>query len=206
MRLTVTDNQGASNNVTHSVTVTPPNQPPTADFSPSCNDLQCTFTDHSSDPDGRVVGWSWRFGDGSVSNTQNPTHTYNAAGTYTVQLTVTDDQGAPGTTSQSLTVTAPPPPNQRPVVNAGLDQNVLVGALFSLNGASFTDPDHNGPWTVTIDWGDGNSSQFTASEGAINASHTYITLLPATYTLTITVTDPGGLSGSGSKVVKVTTL
>ena len=40
---------------------------------------------------------------------------------------------------------------------------VLIGALFSLQRASFSDPDHNGPWTVTIDWGDGNSNRFTAS-------------------------------------------
>ena len=84
---------------------------------------------------------------------------------------------------------------------------LALGALFNLSGASFSDPDHNGPWTVTIDWGDNTSPRtFTASEGPINASHTYITVLPATYTLTITVTDPGGLSGSASKMVKVTTL
>jgi hypothetical protein len=91
-------------------------------------------------------------------------------------------------------------------VNAGGDQSVPIGLLFSLSGASFSDPDHNGPWTVTIDWGDGNTSRFTASEGSISASHSYITLLPATYTLTITVRDPGGLSGSDSKKVSVTTL
>jgi len=116
---------------------------------------------------------------------------------------------AGGSTSASFSIscsTPPPPPNQRPVVNAGGDQGVLIGALFSLSGASFSDPDHNGPWTVTINWGDGNSLRFTAGEGSISASHSYITVLPATYTLTITVTDPGGLSASDSKTVRVTTL
>ena len=115
-------------------------------------------------------------------------------------------EGGSTSTSFSVSCPTPPPPNQRPVVNAGGNQGVLIGALFNLSGASFTDPDHNGPWTVTIDWGDGNSNRFTASEGPINASHTYLTILPATYTLTITVTDPGGLSGSDSKTVRVTTL
>src|SRR5256712_4445439 len=92
----------------------PPNQPPTAAFSASCTGLSCSFTDASSDPDGRVVGWSWAFGDVGTATTQSPSHTYGAAGTYTVQLTVTDDKGATGTTSQSVTVTAPPPPPNQP--------------------------------------------------------------------------------------------
>ncbi len=118
--------------------------------------------------------------------------------------TVNVPAGGSATASFTITCTAP---NQPPSVTAGIDQNVLIGALFNLSGASFSDPDHNGPWTVTIDWGDNTApSTFTASEGPINASHTYITVLPATYRLTITVTDPGGLSDSASKVVKVTTL
>src|SRR5205807_1032935 len=110
---TVRYDQGTSGSTSQSVTVTappPPNQPPSADFSASCTNLQCSFADGSSDPDGRVVRWSWRFGDGGTSSSQNPSHTYSSAGTYTVQLTVTDDQGATGSTSQSVTVTAPPPP------------------------------------------------------------------------------------------------
>jgi len=118
--------------------------------------------------------------------------------------TVNVPAGGSATASFTITCTAP---NQPPSVTAGIDQNVLIGALFNLSGASFSDPDHNGPWTVTIDWGDNTAPRtFTASEGPINASHTYITVLPATYRLTITVTDPGGLSDSASKVVKVTTL
>src|SRR5467141_115658 len=83
----------------------PPNQPPTASFSASCSGLSCGFTDASSDPGGLVASWSWAFGDGGTATTQSVSHAYGAAGTYTVQLTVTDNLGATGTTSQSVTVT-----------------------------------------------------------------------------------------------------
>jgi len=75
-----------------------PNKPPVADFSfsplqPSIRDT-VQFTDKSYDPDGKVVSWSWDFGDGVISTEQNPTHRYSADGTYTVTLKVTDDGGA----------------------------------------------------------------------------------------------------------------
>lgn len=78
---------------------------PTAAFSFSASDLTVSFTDASSDSDGSVVAWSWDFGNGVTSTGQNPDVTYGAAGTYTVMLTVTDDLGATGNTSQDVTVT-----------------------------------------------------------------------------------------------------
>jgi hypothetical protein len=85
------------------------NTPPNASFTFSCTDLSCTFSDTSSDPDGGSIGArSWSFGDGSISTAQNPSHSYAADGTYDVTLTVTDtDGGATGSTTQSVTVTAP---------------------------------------------------------------------------------------------------
>lgn len=51
------------------------------------------FTDESIDTDGQVVAWQWDFGDNRTSTERNPSHTYTAAGTYRVTLTVTDDTG-----------------------------------------------------------------------------------------------------------------
>jgi len=100
--LTVTDNQGATSSVSHSVTVSNGNQPPVASFTSSCSGLTCAFTSTSSDPDGTIAAYSWSFGDGGTSTDQNPTHTYALGGTtYTVTLTVTDNQGATNTVSQS---------------------------------------------------------------------------------------------------------
>jgi PKD repeat protein len=53
--------------------------------------LQVTFTDQSS---GAPTTWSWNFGDGATSTQQNPAHTYQAAGRYTVSLTVTNAGGS----------------------------------------------------------------------------------------------------------------
>src|SRR5207247_1584156 len=117
--LTVTDNQNATGSVSHPVTVTappPPNQPPVAAFTSSCTQLVCNFTSTSSDPDGTIASYRWTFGDGTAAvTTQNPSHTYTAGGTFTVTLTVTDNQNATGSVSHPVTVTAPPPPNQPPV-------------------------------------------------------------------------------------------
>ena len=86
---------------------TPTNEAPTAAFSFSPTDLSVAFTDASTDSDGSVVSWSWDFGDGNSSSDQNPTHAYGAYGTYTVELTVTDDDGATGTASESVTLSDP---------------------------------------------------------------------------------------------------
>ena len=83
-----------------------PNEPPTADFSVSADGLTVAFTDESVDSDGNITGWSWEFGDGSGSSLQNPSHTYSADGTYQVNLTVTDDDGATDTASASLVVSS----------------------------------------------------------------------------------------------------
>jgi len=93
----------------HTVTAPSGNVAPTASFTHACTDLDCTFTDESTDSDGTIASWSWTFGDGATSVGQNPTHTYGAGGTYTVGLTVTDNDGATDTASQDVTVTAPNP-------------------------------------------------------------------------------------------------
>ncbi|MGW6915201.1 collagenase [Kitasatospora sp. NPDC054939] len=88
-------------------TTTPPgNQAPTAAFGAAISGQNVSFTDRSTDPDGRIASRVWNFGDGTGSTVANPYKTYSAAGTYTVSLTVTDDKGAKATSTQSLVVGA----------------------------------------------------------------------------------------------------
>jgi len=183
--------------------------------------VNTSTTGGTPDPDGYTVSVS---GGGSQSIGTDGSVTFSglAAGSHTVSLsgiasnctvsggtsrTVNVPQGGTASVSYSIDCPTPPPPNQPPSVTAGGDQHVLVGLLFNLQGASFSDPDHNGPWTVTINWGDGQSDTFTASEGSISRSHSYpVTLLGATYTLRITVRDPDGATDSDSKTVFVDVL
>jgi len=94
--------------VTYRVPVLPGNNDPVADFSHTCTDLACSFTDLSSDSDGSINAWSWNFGDGTGSAEQDPDHTFAATGSYTVSLTVSDDDAATDVFSTLVSVTAAP--------------------------------------------------------------------------------------------------
>jgi PKD repeat protein len=60
----------------------------------------------SSDSDGTIVSYAWSFGDGATAAVATPDpHTYNTPGTYTISLTVTDDDGATHTAAKTVTVT-----------------------------------------------------------------------------------------------------
>src|SRR5439155_1350168 len=102
--VTVTDNLGATGSISHTVTVSAANQSPTAAFTSSCNALTCSFTSTSSDPDGSIAAYAWTFGDNATSTSQNPSHTYAAGGTFTVTLKVTDNLGATGSVSHTVTL------------------------------------------------------------------------------------------------------
>ena len=70
----------------------------TFDVPNSCEGL-VNFTDGSTSGPA-ITSWTWDFGDSNTGNTQNPTHTYAAAGTYTVQLTTCNAYGCASTSQQ----------------------------------------------------------------------------------------------------------
>jgi PKD repeat protein len=81
------------------------NTPPTASFTSTASGLTVSLNaSASSDPDGTITSYAWNFGDGTTGSGTPATHTYAAAGTYTIILTVTDNAGATGTTSRQITV------------------------------------------------------------------------------------------------------
>ena len=108
--LTVTDNEGATDDLAAEVTVTTTsgNQPPVAAFTTDCSALECTFTNGSTD-DGDFTS-SWDFGDGSPLSTEtSPVHAYEVdeLTPFTVILTVTDDDGETAVETQDISVSPP---------------------------------------------------------------------------------------------------
>jgi parallel beta-helix repeat protein len=90
------------------------NIPPIADFSyspekPVVNQTIIFNASNSTDPDGTIENYEWDFGDGNTTSTTEPiiTHSYALAGDYTVNLTVTDDDGATDSINKTITVYSP---------------------------------------------------------------------------------------------------
>ncbi len=67
--------------------------------------MRCDFdAGASSDIDGNIVGYAWEFGDGQTAAGVTAVHDYASSGTYTVRLTVTDNESAEGSEEQVITV------------------------------------------------------------------------------------------------------
>ena len=161
------------------------NSVPTAGFTYTTNELTADFTDQSTDPDpsGTVVGWSWNFGDGSTSDAQHPSYTYAAGGTYTVRLTVTDnDDATSAEASQDVTVSAPATGGGISLSATGYKDKGLQKADLAWSGATSTNVDvyrasekietaNDGFYTDNIDRRGGGSYTYKVCEaGTINCS------------------------------------
>jgi VCBS repeat-containing protein len=87
-----------SNIATVTITVDPVNDPPVADpngpYSGTVGVPVTFYGSNSSDCDGTIVSYDWDFGDGAAGSGVSPAHSYSTAGTYTVTLTVIDNDGA----------------------------------------------------------------------------------------------------------------
>lgn len=105
--LEVTSTDGCVNSVSRPVTVFPL---PEAAFSApdECFGKSTSFTDLSTISSGSVDAWAWDFGDGGTSNQSDPTHTYLAPNTYSVELTVTSDNNCTSTVIQDVVVSVNP--------------------------------------------------------------------------------------------------
>ncbi len=111
--LTVTDDDDAVSSCSTTASVTEgPNQDPICDADgPYAGTVGVAITfdgTDSSDPDGTIVSYVWDFGDGATATGAQPTHAYAAEGTFSVSLTVTDDDGAAATCTTEATIGLPP--------------------------------------------------------------------------------------------------
>jgi PKD repeat protein len=187
--LTVQDDEGATASGSKSVTVSLPNADPAALFSTQCQDNACEFDGAgSSDPDGQILSWNWKFGDGGTASGAQVAHQYVAAGSYSITLTVKDDAGASDSRSHTVTVSLP---NANPEAVFSVSCDALD---CSADAAGSADPDGQ---ITSWHWelGDGQSA---AGPGI---AHSYAAA--GTYTITLTVSDDDGASGTASHSVNV---
>ncbi|MGN6427593.1 MAG: PKD domain-containing protein [Leifsonia sp.] len=188
--LTTTDDSNATTSSTKQVTVTPPNQAPTAAFTSSANSLAVSVDGTgSSDPDGTIASYAWNFGDGGTGTGATASHTYAAGGTYAITLTVTDNQGATNSITKQVTVVKA---NVAPTASFTANAN---GLAVSVDGSASSDPDGS---IASYAWNFGDGGTGTGA----TASHTYASA--GTYTVTLTVTDNQSATGTASRSVIVT--
>nr|WP_239579286.1 PKD domain-containing protein [Microlunatus panaciterrae] len=191
VKLTVTDDKGATDSVTKTVTaVAPPaNVKPVAAFSFEVSDLSVAFDGSgSSDSDGSVASYAWDFGDGGSSDVAKPSHVFAAAGDYQVKLTVTDDKGATDSVTKTVTAVAPPA-NVKPVAAFSFEVSDLSVAF---DGSESSDSDGSVA-SYAWDFGDGGSSDV--------AKPSHVFAAAGDYQVKLTVTDDKGATDSVTKTV-----
>jgi hypothetical protein len=148
----------------------------------------------SSDVDGTIASYAWTQTSGTAVTLSGSgatrTFTPGTAGVRTFQLTVTDDDGATGNDSVTITVNAPGGGNLSPTANAGPDQTGEVGTLVTISGSASSDPDGT---IVSYAWS--QISGPSASLSGSGATRTFTPSAAGTYTFQLTVVDSGGATG-----------
>ncbi len=146
-----------------------------------------------------LTTYAWDFGDGTnfAGSVATATHSFTAAGTFTVTLVVTDDTGQKATVKTPVTVTAASAGSLTAGFTAS-PTNPVSGALVAFNAntstplASITQFD----W----DFGDGT----VINNGGMIINHTYNTPATANFTIRLTVHDASGNTNTATQALTVT--
>ena len=216
-RLTVTDNDGATDNNTVDVEVLAyVNQNPVARAGSNQTGIAAGATVNldgstSSDVDGTVESYAWTQTAGDTvsitgASTATPSFVAPSTGsvqTLTFQLLVTDDDGATDTDTIDVGVLAEVVTNQPPVARAGADQTVDGGIVVVLSGTASSDPDGS---IVDYDW-DQLSGTNVSISGSGNVQAGFFspaqTVDDQVLVFRLTVTDNDGATGTDEVSVTV---
>jgi PKD repeat protein len=190
-RLVVTDSIGVISEDTCLVNVL--NRIPITAFTfspsnPTINDM-VNITDASSDPDGVIISWFWDFGDGTNSTARNPSHTYSQKGEWKITLTVTDNDRAASSTTQTVKVV-----NLKPEASFECNSTNLQTDMDIQFADNSVDPE-NSSISWLWDFGDGNTSELQTP------THTFATA--GDYNVTLTVTDDENATDTYTMTVSV---
>ena len=178
------------------VTVTqPPNNPPVASFTYSCDQNVCVFDGRgSTDENANSLTYSWNFGTQGTATGPLPTKTFTAPGTFPVTLTVRDEWTVTNTSAAQNVTIAEPTGNSAPVPTF---IRSCTGLTCSVNSQGTADPNTGDVITYSWNWGDGTA----LSTGASPAAHVYAAA--GNYTITLTTTDGWGKAASTTRDVSL---
>jgi len=161
----------------------------------------------SSDPDGTIVSYLWAEVSGPASLTisdsalVNPVVSNLIAGVYVISLTVTDNFGATGVSTDTITVTAAP--HIPPVANAGPDQTIILPANSAvLNGSASTDPDG---YIIAYAWRQLTGPSTSVLSQPDSVSTTVSDLVAGAYSFELAVTDDSLATSRDTVSVTVST-
>ena len=209
-RLTVTDNSGANGSDDMILTVQAANVAPTANAGSQKNITlpvnSTTLTGSGTDVDGTIASYLWEKLSGPTgtftgTNQATLTLTNLVVGTYTFRLTVTDNQGATGT-SQVSVVLFPASVNQSPIVNGGVDVSLTLPTNSTTLTSVASDPDGT---IVSYLWEKTIGPAATLS-GSSTSALALTNLVAGAYTFRVTVTDNIGATASDQVLVNVSTI
>ncbi len=164
-----------------------PNQPPTADFTYTVEGFTVAFdASGSQDPEGRLAGFDWDFGDNVTDTGLAVQHAYAHAGSFNVTLEVFDDVGLRASRTKNVTVEGKPVAKFT-VTRDFMTVQVDATASYALAGATIV----SYAWV----WND------TGTGSGVTASHTYATA--GRYTIGLAVTDSRGATGTTTRLASV---
>lgn len=188
----------------------PPNNPPQVFNSPPTADAGGPYTgtpdtdivfdgSDSTDSDGTIENFSWDFGEGNVSFGPSPIFRYGFEGTYTVELTVTDDDGSTDSDIAEVLIVAANVPPAAPVISGPDFGSVNESLTFTV---SATDADAEG-LLFDFDWDDGQSDQSGPVPSGNDSSASHMWSVAGVYTIEVTASDNETSSAPSSKVVAI---